>query len=324
MKTIGVLTSGGDSPGMNTALRSIVRTCAHYKIKCVGIVRGYSGLIEDNTKVLNTRSVRGIINKGGTFLYSARCDEFRQASGRKKAFKTLRNNNIDGLIVIGGDGSFTGALKLKDEFNFPVIGIPGTIDNDIFGTSHTLGYDTALNTVMDAIDKIRDSAISHDRLFFVEVMGKDAGYIALRSGIAIGAQEILIPEVNTKINDLIDSLKNSKKSGKTSSIIVVAEGYKPGKNVYQIADEIQEKLPNYQVRVSVLGHIQRGGRPSCFDRVLGTKMGVKAVELLKNAKTGIMVGTQHGKIVTVPLKKAISEKTKINKDLLRISKIMNT
>ena len=324
MKTIGVLTSGGDSPGMNTALRSIVRTCAHYKIKCVGIVRGYSGLIEDNTKVLNTRSVRGIINKGGTFLYSARCDEFRQASGRKKAYKTLRNNNIDGLIVIGGDGSFTGALKLKDEFNFPVIGIPGTIDNDIFGTSHTLGYDTALNTVMDAIDKIRDSAISHDRLFFVEVMGKDAGYIALRSGIAIGAQEILIPEVNTKIEDLVDSLKNSKKSGKTSSIIVVAEGYKPGKNVYQIADEIQEKLPNYQVRVSVLGHIQRGGRPSCFDRVLGTKMGVKAVELLKDAKTGIMVGTQHGKIVTVPLKKAISEKTKINKDLLRISKIMNT
>ena len=324
MKTIGVLTSGGDSPGMNTALRSIVRTCAHYKIKCVGIVRGYSGLIEDNTKVLNTRSVRGIINKGGTFLYSARCDEFRQASGRKKAYKTLRNNNIDGLIVIGGDGSFTGALKLKDEFNFPVIGIPGTIDNDIFGTSHTLGYDTALNTVMDAIDKIRDSAISHDRLFFVEVMGKDAGYIALRSGIAIGAQEILIPEVNTKIKDLVDSLKNSKKSGKTSSIIVVAEGYKPGKNVYQIAEEIQEKLPNYQVRVSVLGHIQRGGRPSCFDRVLGTKMGVKAVELLKDAKTGIMVGTQHGKIVSVPLKKAISEKTKINKDLLRISKIMNT
>ena len=324
MKTIGVLTSGGDSPGMNTALRSIVRTCAHYKIKCVGIVRGYSGLIEDNTKVLNTRSVRGIINKGGTFLYSARCDEFRQASGRKKAYKTLRNNNIDGLIVIGGDGSFTGASKLEDEFNFPVIGIPGTIDNDIYGTSHTLGYDTALNTVMDAIDKIRDSAISHDRLFFVEVMGKDAGYIALRSGIAIGAQEILIPEVNSKINDLIDSLKNSKKSGKTSSIIVVAEGYKPGKNVYQIADEIQEKLTNYQVRVSVLGHIQRGGRPSCFDRVLGTKMGVKAVELLKDAKTGIMVGTQHGKIVTVPLKKAISEKTKINKDLLRISKIMNT
>ena len=324
MKTIGVLTSGGDSPGMNTALRSIVRTCAHYKIKCVGIVRGYSGLIEDNTKVLNTRSVRGIINKGGTFLYSARCDEFRQASGRKKAYKTLRNNNIDGLIVIGGDGSFTGASKLEDEFNFPVIGIPGTIDNDIYGTSHTLGYDTALNTVMDAIDKIRDSAISHDRLFFVEVMGKDAGYIALRSGIAIGAQEILIPEVNTKINDLIDSLKNSKKSGKTSSIIVVAEGYKPGKNVYQIADEIQEKLTNYQVRVSVLGHIQRGGRPSCFDRVLGTKMGVKAVELLKDAKTAIMIGTQNGKIVTVPLKKAISEKTKINKDLLRISKIMNT
>ena len=324
MKTIGVLTSGGDSPGMNTALRAVVRTCAYYNIKCVGVVRGYSGLIENNVKILNTRSVRGIINKGGTFLYSARSDEFRQVSGRKKAFNNLKKNNIDGLIVIGGDGSFTGALKLRDEFNFPVIGIPGTIDNDIYGTSHTLGYDTALNTVMDAIDKIRDSAISHDRLFFVEVMGRDAGYIALRSGIAIGAQEILIPEVKTRLDELVDSLKTSKKSGKTSSIIVVAEGYEPAKNVYQIADEIQLKLPNYQVRVSVLGHIQRGGRPSCFDRVLGTKMGVKAVELLKNSKTGIMVGTQHGKIVTVPLKKAVSEKTKINKDLLRISKIMNT
>ena len=324
MKTIGVLTSGGDSPGMNTALRAVVRTCAYYNIKCVGVVRGYSGLIENNVKILNTRSVRGIINKGGTFLYSARSDEFRQPNGRKKAFNNLKKNNIDGLIVIGGDGSFTGALKLRDEFNFPVIGIPGTIDNDIYGTSHTLGYDTALNTVMDAIDKIRDSAISHDRLFFVEVMGRDAGYIALRSGIAIGAQEILIPEVKTRLDELVDSLKTSKKSGKTSSIIVVAEGYEPGKNVYQIADKIQLKLPNYQVRVSVLGHIQRGGRPSCFDRVLGTKMGVKAVELLKNSKTGIMVGTQHGKIVTVPLKKAVSEKTKINKDLLRISKIMNT
>ena len=324
MKTIGVLTSGGDSPGMNTALRSIVRTCAHYKIKCVGIVRGYSGLIEDNTKVLNTRSVRGIINEGGTFLYSARCDEFRQATGREKAYKTLRNNNIDGLIVIGGDGSFTGATKLEDEFNFPVIGIPGTIDNDIYGTSHTLGYDTALNTVMDAIDKIRDSAISHDRLFFVEVMGKDAGYIALRSGIAIGAQEILIPEVNTKIKDLTNSLKNSKKSGKTSSIIVVAEGYKPEKNVYQIADEIQEKLPNYQVRVSVLGHIQRGGRPSCFDRVLGTQLGVRAVESLIDGNYGKMVGINNGKITLTELSKAIKGKTKINKDLLRISQIMNT
>tara|TARA_B100000989_G_scaffold231542_1_gene178340 strand:- start:2562 stop:3536 length:975 start_codon:yes stop_codon:yes gene_type:complete len=324
MNNIGVLTSGGDSPGMNTALRSVVRTCAHYKIKCVGIVRGYSGLIENNVKILNTRSVRGIINKGGTFLYSARSDEFRLPEGRKKAYKNLKKNNIDGLIVIGGDGSFTGALKLEDEFNFPVIGIPGTIDNDIFGTSHTLGYDTALNTVMDAIDKIRDSAISHDRLFFVEVMGRDAGYIALRSGIAIGAQEILIPEVNTNVDQLIDSLKDSEKSGKTSSIIVVAEGYNPGKNVYQIADEIKAKLPNYQVRVSVLGHIQRGGRPSCFDRVLGTKMGVKAVELLKDKKTGLMVATQNGKIVTVPLKKAITEKTKIDKDLMRISKIMNT
>ena len=324
IKKIAVLTSGGDSPGMNTALRAVVRTCAYNKIKCAGVYRGFEGLINNEIKELETRSVRGIINRGGTMLYSARSEAFRSKSGRKKAYENVIKNNIDAIVVIGGDGSFTGGMIFEKEFNIPIVGIPGTIDNDLYGTSHTLGYDTAINTVMEAIDKIRDTAISHDRLFFVEVMGKDAGYIALRSGIAIGAQEILIPEVNTKIKDLVDSLKNSKKSGKTSSIIVVAEGYKPGKNVYQIADEIQEKLPNYQVRVSVLGHIQRGGRPSCFDRVLGTKMGVKAVELLKEAKTGIMVGTQHGKIVTVPLKKAISEKTKINKDLLRISKIMNT
>ena len=270
MKTIAVLTSGGDSPGMNSSIRAVVRACAHYQIKCIGIIRGFSGLIENNTKVLSTRSVRGIINRGGTFLYSARCDEFKTAQGRKIAHKNLKDNEIDGLIVIGGDGSFTGALKLKQEFNFPVVGIPGTIDNDLHGTSHTLGYDTALNTVMDAIDKIRDTAISHHRLFLVEVMGADAGYIALNSGLAIGAQEILIPEVNMSFENLINSLKKSKKSGKTSSIIVVAEGDKTGKNVFELASKIEDTLPKYETRVSVLGHIQRGGTPSCFDRVLGT------------------------------------------------------
>ena len=324
MKTIAVLTSGGDSPGMNSSIRAVVRACAHYEIKCIGIVRGFSGLIENNTKVLNTRSVRGIINRGGTFLYSARCDEFKTLEGRKTAYKNLKDNEIDGLIVIGGDGSFTGALKLQQEFNFPVVGIPGTIDNDLHGTTHTLGYDTALNTVMDAIDKIRDTAISHHRLFLVEVMGADAGYIALNSGLAIGAQEILIPEVNMSFENLINSLKKSKKSGKTSSIIVVAEGDKTGKNVFELASKIEETLPKYETRVSVLGHIQRGGTPSCFDRVLGTQLGVKAVESLIDGNDGNMVGIDNGKIIFTPLRKALKGKSKINKELLRISQIMNT
>ena len=302
----------------------MVRSCAHYDIKCIGIIRGFSGLIENNTKVLNTRSVRGIINRGGTFLYSARCEEFKTKEGRKLAYNNLKKSGIDALIVIGGDGSFTGAMLLEKEYKFPVIGIPGTIDNDLYGTSHTLGYDTALNTVMEAIDKIRDTAISHHRLFFVEVMGADAGYIALNSGLAIGAQEILIPEVNMSFDNLISSLKTSKKSGKTSSIIVVAEGDKTGKNVFDLASKIEETLPKYETRVSVLGHIQRGGTPSCFDRVLGTQLGVKAVESLIENKHGSMVGINNGKIVFTPLDKALKGKTKINKELLRMSKIMNT
>ena len=324
MKTIGVLTSGGDSPGMNSAIRSVVRTCAHYDKKCIGIVRGFSGLIENNTKILNTRSVRGIINRGGTFLYSARCEEFKTKAGREQAYENLKKAEIDGLIVIGGDGSFTGAMLLEKEFGFPVVGIPGTIDNDLFGTTHTLGYDTALNTVMDAIDKIRDTAISHHRLFLVEVMGADAGYIALNSGLAIGAQEILIPEVNMSFDNLINSLKTSKKSGKTSSIIVVAEGDKTGKNVFDLASKIEDTLPRYETRVSVLGHIQRGGSPSCFDRVLGTQLGVRAVESLIENNHGLMIGVNSGKITFTPLNKAIKGKTKINKELLRMSKIMNT
>ena len=324
MKTIGVLTSGGDSPGMNSAIRSVVRTCAHYDKKCIGIVRGFSGLIENNTKILNTRSVRGIINRGGTFLYSARCEEFKTKAGRSQAYENLKKAEIDGLIVIGGDGSFTGAMLLEKEFGFPVVGIPGTIDNDLFGTTHTLGYDTALNTVMDAIDKIRDTAISHHRLFLVEVMGADAGYIALNSGLAIGAQEILIPEVNMSFDNLINSLKTSKKSGKTSSIIVVAEGDKTGKNVFDLASKIEDTLPRYETRVSVLGHIQRGGSPTCFDRVLGTQLGVRAVESLIEDNHGLMIGINSGKITFTPLNKAIKGKTKINKELLRMSKIMNT
>ena len=323
VKKIAVLTSGGDSPGMNTALRAVVRTCAYKNIGCVGVSRGYQGLINDDIKTLKTRSVRGIINRGGTMLYSARSDEFRTKEGREKAFSNIKKHGIDGLVVIGGDGSFTGGLIFQKEFGIPVIGIPGTIDNDLYGTSHTLGYDTALNTVMDAIDKIRDTAISHDRLFFVEVMGRDAGHIALNSGIAIGAQEILIPEQNMGIEGLINSLKDSKKNGKTSSIVVVAEGDKTGKNVFDLARQVEEEFPKYEIRVSVLGHMQRGGSPTCFDRVLGTKMGVRAVESLVDGDSGKMIGIVNGKIVSTSLKKAIKGETKIDPELIRVSRIMN-
>ena len=323
VKKIAVLTSGGDSPGMNTALRAVVRTCAYKNIDCVGVSRGYQGLINDDIKTLKTRSVRGIINRGGTMLYSARSDEFRTKEGREKAFSNIKKHGIDGLVVIGGDGSFTGGLIFQKEFGIPVIGIPGTIDNDLYGTSHTLGYDTALNTVMDAIDKIRDTAISHDRLFFVEVMGRDAGHIALNSGIAIGAQEILIPEQNKGIEGLINSLKDSKKNGKTSSIVVVAEGDKTGKNVFDLARQVEEEFPKYEIRVSVLGHMQRGGSPTCFDRVLGTKMGVRAVESLIDGVSGKMIGIDNGKIVSTSLKKAIKGETKIDPELIRVSRIMN-
>lgn len=323
VKKIAVLTSGGDSPGMNTALRAVVRTCAYKNIDCVGVSRGYQGLINNDIKTLKTRSVRGIINRGGTMLYSARSDEFRTKEGREKAFSNIKKHGIDGLVVIGGDGSFTGGLIFQKEFGIPVIGIPGTIDNDLYGTSHTLGYDTALNTVMDAIDKIRDTAISHDRLFFVEVMGRDAGHIALNSGIAIGAQEILIPEQNMGIEGLINSLKDSKKNGKTSSIVVVAEGDKTGKNVFDLARQVEEEFPKYEIRVSVLGHMQRGGSPSCFDRVLGTKMGVRAVESLIDGDSGKMIGIDNGKIVSTSLKKAIKGETKIDPELIRVSRIMN-
>ncbi len=323
IKKIAVLTSGGDSPGMNTALRAVVRTCAYNQIKCAGVYRGFEGLINNEIKDLGTRSVRGIINRGGTMLYSARSKEFRTKAGREKAYKNVVKNNIDAIVVIGGDGSFTGGMIFEKEFEIPVVGIPGTIDNDLFGTSHTLGYDTAINTVMEAIDKIRDTAISHDRLFFVEVMGRDAGHIALNSGIAIGAQDILIPESEIGLNDLITSLKRSKKLGKTSNIVVVAEGDKTGKNVFELSKKVEEKFPDYEIRVSVLGHMQRGGSPSCFDRVLGTKMGVIAVESLLEGKSSKMVGIINGKIELTPLISAIKGTSKINPELIRISKIMN-
>ncbi len=324
IKKIGVFTSGGDSPGMNAAIRSVVRTCAYLKVDCVGIYRGYEGLIEGDFKPMDARSVNNIINKGGTILKSARCDGFRTKEGRKKAYEQLKSEGIDAFVVIGGDGSFTGAMIFNQEFDFPVIGIPGTIDNDIFGTTFTLGFDTALNTVVEAIDKIRDTASSHNRLFFVEVMGRDVGHIALNAGVGAGAEEILIPEENLGRERLLESLKRSKRSGKSSSIVIVAEGDKTGKNIFELKDYVEENLPDYDVRVSVLGHMQRGGSPSCYDRVLASRMGVKAVEALLEGKTNLMVGILANNLILTPIEKAIKGSTKINKELIRVSEIMTT
>ena len=323
IKNIALLTSGGDAPGMNAAIRSVVRTCVYHKVIPFGVSKGFDGLINGKMIEMNARSVKGIINKGGTILKTARSDDFRTDIGRKKAFEMLSKKNIDGLIVIGGDGSFTGSLIFSNEFNFPVMGIPATIDNDIFGTSHTIGFDSAINTVVDAIDKIRDTASSHNRLFFIEVMGRDAGHIALNSGVAAGAEEILIPEENLGLERLIQSLKRSQKTGKSSSIVVVAEGDRTGENVFQLKEYVEKHLPNYDARVAVLGHMQRGGTPTCFDRVLASRFGVNAVESLINGDNCCMVGLQNNEIKLTPFKRAIKGTTKINTELLKISDIMS-
>jgi len=321
IKKIAVLTSGGDAPGMNAAIRAVVRACTYYRIDCVGVYRGYQGLIEGDFEDLSARHVSNIINKGGTILKSARSMEFKTPEGREKAYNHLIKAGIGALIVIGGDGTFTGGLKFIEEFNFPVIGVPGTIDNDIYGTDFTIGYDTALNTVVDVIDKIRDTASSHNRLFFIEVMGRDAGFIALNTGIGAGAEEILIPEKDLGLERLVESLKRSKSTGKTSSIVVVTEGEKIGKSVFELGDHVMEKFPDYDVRVSVLGHMQRGGSPSCFDRVLASRLGVAAVENLLDRVSGVMVGVMNNQVITVGLSKAIKLNNDIDKELLRVADI---
>lgn len=307
---------------MNAALRAVVRTCNYYNISCYGIRMGYDGLINDYVVELGPRSVKNLINKGGTELKSARSEEFRTFEGRKKATETIKKHGIEALVVIGGDGSFTGAMKLYEEQKIPFIGIPGTIDNDIFGTDYTVGYDTALNTVAEAIDKIRDTATSHNRVFFVEVMGRDAGFIALNTGIATGALDILIPEEKDSIEDLFNSFDNAKKKGKTSSIIVVAEGDKLG-GVYDLAKFTKMKYPEFDVRVAVLGHIQRGGSPTVADRVLASRLGVAAVEGLMEGRLCVMAGMQSSKIVFTPIEEAIKKHNEIDKELIKVSNILS-
>ena len=323
LNSIGVLTSGGDSPGMNAAVRAVVRSAEFHNIECYGIYKGYEGLISDEIKKLNARSVKNIVNKGGTILKSARCLEFRTKEGRFKAKNNLDKYGINSLIIIGGNGSLLGGKIFEEEHGINVVGIPGTIDNDLAGTRRTLGYDTALNTAVEAIDKIRDTAISHNRLFFIEVMGKGSGHIALNAGIGAGAEEVLIPEKNMGIDRLLKSLKHSEKSGKSSSIIVVSEGEKIGDNVFKFSSYIEKNFPHYETRVSILGHIQRGGSPSCYDRVLASRMGVFAVDCLLKGLSKIMVGIIDDTIVTIPIDDALKGGQEINSDLVRVCDIIS-
>ncbi|MFA8434522.1 MAG: 6-phosphofructokinase [Marinifilaceae bacterium] len=321
LKKIAVLTSGGDAPGMNAAIRAVARTAIFNKLSVVGIFRGYQGMIEGDFKTFKSHDVSNIIQRGGTILRSARSDEFRTPEGRKKAYDQLKKNEIDALVVIGGDGTFTGARLFSQEFDIPTVGIPGTIDNDLYGTDYTIGYDTALNTVVDAVDKIRDTASAHNRLFFIEVMGRDAGFIALRSGIATGAEAILIPERETHVQDLQRYLEKGYKEHKSSGIVIVAEGDKSG-GAYEIAKKIEKKHPEYDIRVSVLGHMQRGGSPSAFDRVTASRLGVAAVEALLDDQKSIMVGVMNNEITQISFNQAIKNSKNVKMSLLNITDIL--
>lgn len=321
LKKIGVLTSGGDAPGMNAAIRAVVRTAHYYNIECVGIREGYNGLIEGNLITMGPRSVKNIINQGGTILKSARSTAFRTEEGRLQAYQQCEKHGIGALVCIGGDGTFTGAKIFSEEHGVKVIGVPGTIDNDIFGTDFTIGYDTALNTAVEAIDKIRDTATSHNRVFFVEVMGRDAGFIALNSGIASGAIDILIPEQKDSIEELFQNFRTAQERGKSSSIVVVAEGEKLA-SIYELADKTQKEFPDYDIRVTILGHIQRGGTPSCADRVLASRLGYGAVEGLRKGLTNVMAGIQANQLVFTPIEDAIRKNNEINQDLIKISEIL--
>lgn len=303
MKRIGVLTSGGDAPGMNAAIRAVVRAATHHGLEVYGIERGYQGLLDDRLKPLGPRDVGGIINRGGTILRSARCQDFLEPEGRERAAATLRKHAVEGLVVIGGDGSYRGAEKLYSEHGVPCVGVPGTIDNDIGGTEFTIGYDTALNTALDAIDRLRDTAYSHDRVFFVEVMGRHSGYIAMMSGIAGGAENVLVPETATDLDALAQQLIDARAKGKTSSIVVVAEGDDAG-NAFQIAEAVHSRCDIGNYRVAVIGHLQRGGSPTAFDRILAARLSVRAVEALATGEHGTMAGIEADKVVIHPFRAA--------------------
>lgn len=320
IKKIGVLTSGGDAPGMNAAVRAVVRAGIYNNLEIFGIMRGYQGMIEGDIIPLTSQSVSGIIQRGGTILKTARCKEFHEYEGRKKAYEQLVKNGIQALIAIGGDGTFTGASIMSKEFDIPIIGLPGTIDNDIFGTDYTIGYDTAVNTVVEAVDKIRDTASSHGRIFFVEVMGREAGFVAVRSGIACGAEAILVPEVKNQYEVLKAHM--AKRAGKLkSSIIIVAEGEEEG-GAIAVAERVKKDFPELSIRTTILGHIQRGGAPSAFDRVAASRMGAAAIDALMDDQKSIMVGLVNNEIVHVPLSKSIKLHKDVNAELLKLADVI--
>lgn len=323
IKRIGVLTSGGDAPGMNAAVRAVVRTGIFHGLEVYGIYRGYEGLIEDDIQRLESHSVANIIQRGGTMLKTARSERFRTPEGRSAAYENIRKHEIDALVVIGGDGSFRGGLALGQQHNIQVVGVPGTIDNDLYGTDFTIGYDTAINTVVEAVDKLRDTAASHNRLFFVEVMGRDAGFIALRSGIAVGAEDILVPETTTSIDELIQRLESGRRKNKTSGIIIVAEGDDSG-GAFEVARKVKENFDEYETRVAIIGHLQRGGAPSCMDRVLASTLGYQAVLALMKGENGVMIGQVDKQIVYVPFGNATKHNTDINQRLLEMGRILST
>ena len=322
IKTIAIFTSGGDSPGMNAAIRAVVRTALHHNIKVLGIMHGYDGMIKGDFIPLDASSVGGIIHRGGTILKTARSQGFMTAEGRSEAAAQLKKHKIDAVVAIGGDGTFKGALVFSFECKIPFVGLPGTIDNDLAGTDFTIGFDTAVNTVIEAVDKIRDTAESHDRLFFVEVMGRDAGLIALNSGIGVGAEEILIPETKTYIDDLIKQLQKGWKRKKASHIIIVAEGDDAG-GAYAIAEKVKAKFNKIDTRIAVLGHLQRGGNPTANDRLLSTRLGYEAVEALLKGKKNVMLGIVNNKVVLTPFKNAVKFHAQPDKELLKMLKILS-
>lgn len=322
IRKIGVLTSGGDAPGMNAAIRGVTRTAIFNGIEVVGIRHGYQGLIDSNFIPLEASSVSDIIQRGGTILKTARCEEFKTPEGRAKAYNNLKEAQIDGVVVIGGDGSFTGARIFNEEYDIPFVGIPGTIDNDIFGTDYTIGYDTALNTVVQAVDKIRDTASAHNRMFFVEVMGAEAGFIALYSGIATGAEAILIPEIKGESRDLKKMIENGNTRKKSSNLIIVAEGDNEG-GAFAIAEKLKNDFTGYDIRVSVLGHLQRGGSPTAIDRVNASRLGHAAVEALIDDQKSVMVGLSNDEIVLVPFRRAVKQNKDVDLSLLDLAKILS-
>jgi len=321
LRKIGVLTSGGDAPGMNAAIRAVVRAGIYQGLEVYGIKRGYQGMIEGDIILMETGSVSGIIHNGGTILQTARCKEFMSYEGRKKAHEQLAAHGIDAVIIIGGDGSFTGANIMSGEFNIPFVGLPGTIDNDLYGTDYTIGFDTALNTVIEAVDKIRDTATSHGRIFFVEVMGKEAGFVALRSGIACGAEAIMIPEEKHDLDKLRKYLRE-RALRKKSSIIMVAEGEEEG-GAIAIAAKMKEEFPEFDIRTTILGHVQRGGSPSALDRVIATRMGKAAVDALLEGQKSIMIGIVNDEMVQVPLNKTVKLHKKVDRDLLDMAEMLS-